>query len=226
MIKTVLLVLVSLLPGIFWVRYFYRQDKYEPEPSYLILLAFIGGISAIAPSLFLEHGFVQQFLLAAELKKNFLNLFIGSLGIGIIEEGFKLLVLYLLAFRNKEFNEPVDGIIYGVSAGLGFAVVENLFYTTRFGLMVGVVRAVIGCLAHASFSGLAGYYWASAKFSGNTDKYALSFLGPVFWHTLYNFLLFQGTALRLFLALAIIAGIISFLLNSIKEEVKRSPFRP
>ena len=66
--------------------------------------------------------------------------------IGLIEEGFKFLLLALAVNYRKDMNEPVDGIIYGITVGLGFAALENLLNTRTMGFEVGLWRAVVTCL--------------------------------------------------------------------------------
>ncbi|MGE5557574.1 MAG: PrsW family intramembrane metalloprotease [Bacillota bacterium] len=222
-LKLVLVLFVSIIPGVLWMQYFYKKDRYEPEPKYLVILAFLGGIVSIFPAMLFEQVFLIRFF-SGEVRGLF-NLIAAAASIGIIEEGLKLLALYWIALRHRDFNEPVDGIIYGVSVGLGFAVIENIFYTSRFGLSVGVLRAVVGCLAHAAFSGLAGHYWAEAKFKRQPGKYYAAFFWPAAWHGLYDFLLFNESITRLFAALAVIGVVIAFILSKIRNLVTASPFK-
>ena len=150
------LILVSVIPGVLWMTYFYRKDKYEPEPKKLIIKVFIGGMLMVVPAGTLEL-LGKEGLMQARTSGNILLIFIYSFFfIGLIEEGLKFLLLAFLVSR-KELNEPVDGIVYGITVGLGFAVLENLFYTEALGFQVGLWRAVIACLAHAAFTGWGGY---------------------------------------------------------------------
>ncbi len=97
----------------------------------------------------------------------------------------------LAVYDHEEFDEVVDGIIYAVAAGLGFAAVENLFYSVRFGITVGLFRAFITDLAHASFSGIVGYHLGLAKLhKGNTTFLLLKGLAvAVGLHGMYDFLI-------------------------------------
>ena len=38
------------------------------------------------------------------------------------------MVLYFFVYKMKDFNEPIDGVVYGITASLGFATLENLYY--------------------------------------------------------------------------------------------------
>ncbi len=42
---------------------------------------------------------------------------------GLVEESGKLAVIMLVAWRRPEFDERMDGLVYGAYAGLGFALV-------------------------------------------------------------------------------------------------------
>ena len=48
--------------------------------------------------------------------------------IGPCEEIAKFLAVRLFVYRNHEFDEPLDGIIYAAAAALGFASLENVLY--------------------------------------------------------------------------------------------------
>jgi hypothetical protein len=67
-------------------------------------------------------------------------------------------------FHWREFDEPLDGVIYGVAVSLGFATLENLLYLDRMGLAIAWQRAVFAVPAHALFGGAMGYYAGRAKF--------------------------------------------------------------
>jgi RsiW-degrading membrane proteinase PrsW (M82 family) len=71
-------------------------------------------------------------------------------------------------FRSDEFDEPVDGIIYGAAAGLGYATMLNISYIISHGgvdLGVGALRVAVAALAYASFGGVLGYFLGQAKFA-------------------------------------------------------------
>ena len=75
-----------------------------------------------------------------------------------VEEGLKLSVLYYFVYKMKDFNEPMDGIVYGVTVSLGFATLENFYYvylladyfkTTSMSL--AILRSFSAVPAHAVF---------------------------------------------------------------------------
>lgn len=212
----------SLIPGLFWVWFFRRKDLYEREPWNLVLATFLFGAIAVIPAALFEFPFRQLLHEEAGLLGRFL---ISFLVIGLGEEFFKFAALYLAAYRSAEFNEVVDGIIYGITAGIGFSVVENLLYTTTFGLEIAPIRAVIATLAHASFSGILGYYVGLAKFS--ETPFSLMASGVViaaFFHGLYDFILLAEVVSPL-IAIAMVGLLYYILLRLIDQALAVSPFR-
>lgn len=150
-----LVFLASVVPGLLWVWFFYRQDRVEKEPPGLIAWTFAAGMLAVVPAALWEAPFRELLVNPPGPVYRFLaSVFVVGFG----EEGVKLLAAYLVAFRHRAFNEPADGIIYAATASLGFASLENVLYTLAFGLEIAPVRAVVTTLAHASFGGVAGLH--------------------------------------------------------------------
>ncbi len=86
----------------------------------------------------------------------------------------------------------MDGVVYGVSAGLGFAMLENIFYINSFGVGVAAVRAIVSNLAHALFSGLMGYHYAHSILWNRPNEKWRGLAWAVFLHGLYDFILISG----------------------------------
>ncbi|NLM97632.1 MAG: PrsW family intramembrane metalloprotease [Halanaerobiaceae bacterium] len=215
------LFIISILPGILWVWYYYKKDKYDPEPARLILRDFFLGIILVIPAGLLEAPFASFLTPQTPV----LLLFLASiLIIGVIEEGLKSYIVYKYHYEHPEFDEPIDGIIYGVTVGLGFAASENLFYTVLYGYQVGLVRAVLTSLAHASFTGIFGFYLARAHHEKNKSFIWSGFLLVAFFHGLYDFLVIGGF-INIFLAIVVIGLLQIYLASLIKTSSNRSPFK-
>jgi RsiW-degrading membrane proteinase PrsW (M82 family) len=145
--------------------------------------------------------------------------------IALIEESLKTGFLWWLIGRNKELDEPVDGIIYGITLGLGFASLENLIWASAFGFGVAALRAVITTLAHATFTGWMGYF--IAKYKLQNQKFSILISGFLLaWasHGLYDFLLFLRNPAGSVTAFLLIAGLLLRLYQIIQKQVSRSPF--
>ncbi len=219
-----LVVLASLLPGLLWVWFFYRYDRWEPEPKRLIYRTFVQGMVAVLPAALLEAPVRPLLARFPSLVGLF---FIVLFGIGLVEEGVKTLVVYRGVYANPEFDEVMDGIIYGTTAGLGFATLESFLYIFRFGLGVAPARAFLTALAHASFTGLAGYYLGLAKFGPPDGRRGRILRGvglAAVLHGVYDFLILSRLAPVG--ALAVVVYSYSALAARIRQARRISPFHP
>ena len=124
----------------------------------------------VLPVSLIEAPFAELFTVTTSPVVLFL---ISFLIVGLGEEGAKSLLLYKLHINDIEVNEAVDPLIYGIAIGLGFATAENLFYTIIYGYQTGIYRAVITTLAHASFTGFFGYYFAKYLFQNKNKIYLI-----------------------------------------------------
>src|SRR5690554_4863879 len=105
----VLLILVSVIPAVLWVWFFYRQDVYDPEPPGLILRAFMFGVLATIPTGILEG----PFRVYLQDSRNLLTLFLASvLVVGLVEESMKYFAFQLSTYGTGEVNKPIDSIVY------------------------------------------------------------------------------------------------------------------
>ena len=230
-----LIFLVALAPVSALVIYFYHKDKYEKEPIRLLAKAFFGGfaitILAIIVELFLMVAFgqIKLFLLCV-----FLKVFLIA---GLIEESCKFYVFRRLIYGNKEFNEPYDGIIYAVMISLGFAALENLIYVTfsfmKSGLAglinVGILRAIFTVPAHTCWGTIMGYYLGLAKFTNvkkMEQKYiSRGWLMSILAHGVYDFCIFVNTTFGLAYMAIIFIFSWKFVLEKVKIQVEKSPFK-
>lgn len=195
---------LSLAPVVLLFWFFYVRDKYEKEPPALLLRLFafgaLGVLPAAAFSLLLSR-FVNFYFMPGTWSFLFVDNFIA---IGLVEELVKLFVVVSVAYSHPAFNEPYDGIIYGVTAALGFAAVENILYVYQGGFGVAVARMLLAVPAHALFGSFMGHYISRSKFSRTGKSLGfiyLALLVPAALHGTYNFLLATG---RLEFALLVI----------------------
>lgn len=159
MLKTFLeILLLSVLPGLLWIIFIYRRDRYEPEPKSMILKAFMLGVACVFPAVLLESilDFGSDFSMAV-------------ITATVIEEVLKFLIFMIFFYHHRDFDEPLDGIIYACSIALGFATVENFFYVfsaleyDRVYQVAGL-RAFLSIPGHFLFSALWGYAAGVTKF--------------------------------------------------------------
>lgn len=178
---------LAIAPGLFWLWYFYKRDEYEPEPLALLAkLFFLGMVAALVAG-------------AAEMAAGRMvtGLLFFVIAVPVIEECSKFFMVLLFAYRDREFDEPMDGIVYATAAALGFATVENLDYLLSLPpdtsvLVTGILRAVLTVPAHALFGIFWGYGLGIAKFCPAKARKGIiitSLLLGIGVHALFNFLL-------------------------------------
>ena len=86
-----------------------------------------------------------------------------ALSVGITEELLKFLVVILIIYPNKNFDEPFDGIVYAVFVGMGFATAENLTFVLQGNASLAILRMFSAVPAHFVFAVIMGYYLGKAK---------------------------------------------------------------
>ncbi len=120
---------------------------------------------------------------------------------GFTEELFKFLALYLLIWKNPNFNEKFDGIVYAVFISLGFAAIENIMYVSSGGAGVALTRAVTAVPAHALFGITMGYFFGIAHMDpARRNAYlARAFAVPFVLHGAYDFILMSKEPFMLLL---------------------------
>ncbi|MEA4882083.1 MAG: PrsW family glutamic-type intramembrane protease [Clostridia bacterium] len=214
---------VSVVPGALWLVYFYRKDKYEAEPPALVAKVFFVGALMIIPAGIIETP-LRDILTNPP---SFSALLLACiLGIGLIEEYLKYWAVRRTVFHRPEFNEPVDGVIYGISAGLGFAAFENAMYATSYGLQVGAMRAVLTSIVHASFSGIVGFAVGLAKFLPKPVQMPVigrAILVAAVLHGLYDFLLITDL-MNFYLTVLVVVFLYGALIARIRAALALSPF--
>jgi RsiW-degrading membrane proteinase PrsW (M82 family) len=166
-------VILAIVPALIWLAFFYQQDRLEPEPKTYILGVFVLGAlaaSAVGIPLLRDVFRINDWIYSDPLT----NLLGSILVVGFTQEFLKFAVVRFSVYQSAEFDERVDGIIYATAAGLGFATMLNFNYVVSRGgvdLGVGVIRIAVAALAHASISGVMGYFLGQAKFEHTPPYY-------------------------------------------------------
>jgi len=213
------LLALSILPALFVFSFFYSRDIY-PEPRHTIFKAFILGCIVPCVVVFI---FVAPYEFAITSAGPFVyGLSRAFFEAALPEEFGKFLVLWLYCSRNSEFDEPMDGLVYGVTVSLGFAVVENILYVADGGFAVGLMRAFTAIPGHALFGAIMGYYFSVAHFNPQQKlrHYLKALFIPVCFHGLYNFPLMaldgSGVLAGMFLILIFLSALVGGILLSMR----------
>ncbi|HVB60682.1 MAG TPA: PrsW family intramembrane metalloprotease, partial [Ktedonobacteraceae bacterium] len=198
-------IIIPAIPTICILLLVNFMDRFEREPWFLRLAAFLwGAVIAIPPALFIEQNIdtALQNILGPGVSDVIRSMFEG-LNAGITEETIKGLGLLLLFFvLRDEFDNVTDGIVYGALIGAGFAMIENFRYFAidfrQFPVFLIVYRIVLGWLGHSTFTACFG---AALGYVRHTRKrwrqIAVPLLGYVLavgLHTFFDFVTFQASA--------------------------------
>jgi RsiW-degrading membrane proteinase PrsW (M82 family) len=156
----------ALVPTAIYVGLVWWIDRYEKEPRWLLALAFLWGAGPAALiSVVLE--LVLDIPIAALAGDTIVaNLASVSLSAPLVEESTKgIALLGLVLLFRREFDDALDGIVYGAMIGFGFACTENLFAYflpilradgIASGLTNILLRAIVFGFNHAFWTGIIG----------------------------------------------------------------------
>jgi protease PrsW len=221
------LLLLAVAPVIILLVYVYYRDKYEHEPLGLLFKGLVMGALTVLPVLAIGLLFRVWMPPAGTFANAAYNAFVLA---ALPEEGFKLLAVMWLIWKNPNFNERFDGIVYAVFVSLGFAMVENVMYVMgqNGGTHVGLMRAITAVPAHAIFGIVMGFRLGLARFvpSSRLLNLLLAFIYPVLLHGLYDVLLMSGHQLLLLLFLPLLGGMYWNGQRLMRRAMQYSPFNP
>ncbi|MDP3956062.1 MAG: PrsW family glutamic-type intramembrane protease [bacterium] len=213
--------LFSIIGSIIWLLFWLQEDYKRPEPKRLIALTFLyGGIST-------------ALVLPLQL---FLSPLLGSgivflVAISLTEEVFKYFAAYFAALRRPEYDEPIDALIYLITAAVGFAAIENALYlvaslasgdSTEF-IIFGIQRLITPTVLHIVVSGTVGLALASGFYASKTAKRIYLFLGIVvamILHTTFNYLILNTSNTNVLAIGVWVAALIIIFLFEVVKRIK------
>lgn len=202
-----------ILPVVFWAAYHLHVDRHLPEPPGHLLLAFALGVGSFWLGLlgYKALGLVGLRYDAFALGEvNLSGLFAYAvLAIGLIEESAKLLPFLLVVLRFREFDEPIDGIIYASFVALGFSAVENIQYLQFLTTGEAYAQGFAGPVLHMVFASIWGYYIGRAwlRRRARTAAVLASLALAALVHGVYDFVVIGLPAPALPIAVFLIAGL-------------------
>jgi protease PrsW len=181
-LNALLLTISAILPSLLIMRYFHARTRY-PAPRRVLWSTFglgvlsVFGIFMILNLLRVFHG-VGRPVIAGAVRAFFCA--------AIPEEALKLLVLVGYCARRREYDKPIDGLVYGAAASLGFATIENVAYVAENGFTVAVLRAFTAVPSHAFSGAILGWYVSQWKFGRDTYAVPKGYALVVLLHGLYD----------------------------------------
>lgn len=189
------LIAVALGPSLFWLFYFWRQDRSTHEGAGPMARAFLWGALSTIPAIILELFFQRPGVTA-----NALECF---LVIGPAEELCKMLATMRAIRREPDFDEPSDGIVASAAVALGFAFAENLGYFSEGGAPRVLVRSLLSVPGHVLFAVFYGAALGRRKCNPGLPASTIltAFLTASFLHGLFDALLFHASYMPLVMLL-------------------------
>ena len=178
-----LLFLTTIAPSILLLYYFFNSDKYREPLSSILKITFYGVLICL-PAVY-----------GNQFAASILGWKVASFtGVPIIEEGLKFLIFYKFVCVSKEYDEPMDAIVYAVCISLGFATLENIQYVYNLSapsaaMLTAIIRGLTAVPAHALFGLTMGLLFINYSYIKKSNyNLFLCFLYPAALHGCYNFL--------------------------------------
>ena len=200
--------LITILPSLLIVAFFVKSDRF-PEPTSQIIKIFMFGVFLCIPA-FLINTELSYIYANTDIDEALISSFLSA---APVEEVLKFTVLYSLVYKMKDFNEPIDGIVYGVTVSLGFATLENIYYvfvlSDYFGSTpqsLAILRSFSAIPAHGIFGATMGYFFMKYAFIKKENNLALCMIVPILLHGAYNY--FAGSIFIISLLIVIISWIV------------------
>ncbi len=152
---------LSFIPSLLLLRFLYKRDE-NPEPHGILLRTFFLGFAGAIPVLIITFPLAPFFYKFQNpmLAAIYWSVFCAA----IPEEIIKFLIILKYSSKKSAFDEPMDGIVYGVTASLGFATIESIMHIAKTGYAIALTRAIMAVPAHACFGAVMGYFIGMAHF--------------------------------------------------------------
>ena len=192
----------GLLPACFWLWFWLKEDNLHPEPKKRIVLIFLAGMVSVFLVLPLEKMVYNLALSSISL----LTLFLWA----SLEEIFKYGSAYFAGLTKKDMNEPLDAVIYMITAALGFSALENTLFLLNLisdndfiqSILTGNSRFLGASLIHIASSATIGIMIALSYYKKPILKKIFLCTGliiAVILHTVFNLLIIKFEDERFFI---------------------------
>ena len=214
----------GFIPSLLWLWFWLKEDSH-PEPRSALISTFIAGMFVVPMAMILEY----LVLLPAGLVGSF-----SFLTWAFIEEILKYGAARKTAFCKSCFDEPIDAVIYMITAALGFASLENtLFIIKTFndggilsGVDIGNMRFIGATLLHTASSAIVGAFIAFSLRKNKKNMKRNTIIGIVvagLLHFAFNYLIIEsggGNILKVLMPLWFIIIVLIFVFEKVKSNVK------
>jgi len=221
----------AVLPGLLWLFYYLKKDVH-PEPKNLLFFVFLAGSFAAVVGYFFQVNVSPLLSSLAEPFSELAFLFLLIQKFGVIafsEELLKYLAFFFPMRGHHELDEPIDFVIYMITAAMGFATVENLLLFSSLPAELPLLdvaytsflRFVTATFLHALASGILGVFIAYSWRFSKTYILAGGLLLATLLHGIYNFFVIRIEEplflFALFFLLVLMGGFLSLSIKRLKK---------
>ncbi len=215
----------GLLPAALWLWFWLKEDSAHPEPRGLIFVTFIAGMIAVILVLPIQE------MICSNISCGPPSNMTASFFLALVEEIMKFLAAYAIALRSRAFDEPIDAVIFMVTAALGFTALENALYIfdalSNSGLVNSIVtgnmRFIGASLLHIMTSSVVGLSLALSFYKTRMERWRIVFcgvIGATALHTLFNLTIISNSSSNILLTFLVlwfsVVGLLLFF-----EKIKR-----
>jgi RsiW-degrading membrane proteinase PrsW (M82 family) len=213
----------GILPALFWLWFWLKEDPH-PEPRRVLIATFFGGTIVVGGAL------VAEYLISLYFSGAIMLLF-WAFG----EEFLKYFAAWRIALTKPSFDEPIDALVYLITAALGFASLENILFSLKSfsstGLVLGLItsnfRFIGATLLHTACSAVVGASIAFCFF--HKEKMRYNVIGGIILATIlhfaFNYFIIKSggeNILKIFLPLWLGIIIIIFICEKVKRIKKET----
>ena len=207
---------LAVLPSLVWF-FFYLKEDAHPEPRYWLFIIFLTG-AALAPLVIFLEMTISRFFSFASILYNLEGFFLIIIIAPLVEEIAKYGVTHLALNKTPVLDEPVDGMIYVITAALGFAAIENVFAIFSFvppglpgyfGATLNFIslRFITAVALHGLAPGIVGYFFAKYYFiKRNVGLIFVGLVSAIALHGAYNFLIVRNDSAIFLILTGILLG--------------------
>lgn len=214
----------GFIPSLLWLWFWLKEDN-KPEPRANLIYTFIAGMIVVPIAMVFEYFTLFQIGLTGSF---------SLLAWAFIEEILKYVAVRRAAFSKPSFDEPVDAIIYMITAALGFASLENtLFIIKTFsdggilsGFDIGNMRFIGATLLHTASSAIVGAFIAFSLRKNKKNLKINTYIGLAvagLLHFAFNYLIIEsggGNILKVLMPLWLIIIALIFIFEKVKKNIK------
>ncbi len=226
----------GIFPTFIWLYFWLREDAKNPEPSWIIVKTFIFGMLAVPVAGAIQHLIKTTIFPDSDIRIMFFEKYLLTLSIIIVwatvEEVLKYIASLKGGLSNKSNNEPLDAFVYMITAGLGFAALENSLFVydlIRSGdaltniIITSNMRFLGASVLHIISSGIIGIFLSLSYYKSNEIKkrYLLSgLILAITLHSIFNSFIIrsEGFTLTAFAMSWLVALVLILYVEKIKNK--------